>query len=65
MERFLISGYWKDDSTEFEDYLVVDTDEVQPDDTVIFMYGITEEEIQEVMIGNISYEFEITSYTKQ
>ena len=65
MERFLISGYWKDDSTEFEDYLVVDTDEVQPDDIAIFMYGISEEEIQEVMIGNISYEFEITSYTKQ
>ena len=48
MADFLISGYWKDDKTEFQDYLVTDYDGVQEDDDY-FHFGINEEEIKEAI----------------
>jgi hypothetical protein len=63
MADFLISGYWKDDKTEFQDYLVTDYDGVQEDDDY-FYFGINEEEIKEAieLKEETGLEFVITTY---
>ena len=60
---FTISGYWKDDKSEFTDYLVTDYDDHNFEDDNIFFYGLSESDI----IGCINdedtaLEFVITSY---
>ena len=61
---FIINGYWKDDLSEFNKYIVGEYEEVcEPDDDV-FYYGLSEQEIKEA-IKNPSQsglEFVITSY---
>lgn len=63
--EFLINGYWKDDKSEFNNYLVSSYDDCNEDDDV-FYYGMDENEI----VGAIkdgeqtNLEFVITSYTK-
>lgn len=62
---FLISGYWKDDNTEFEDELVKEFDDVDDEeDDDIFYYGLSENDIIDAISnpdGN-GLEFVITSY---
>ena len=64
-----ISGYWKDDKSEFEGYIVrayddepSEDDEFTDDD--IFYYGLTESEIQSAIkdVENTGLDFVITSY---
>jgi hypothetical protein len=64
--KFLINGYWKNDKTEFYDYVVTDYDDNAEDDDEIFYFGLSESEIQQTIKDkedNI-LEFVITSYTK-
>jgi len=66
---YIISGYWKDDKTEFEGYLVTDFDDMEADgddEDEIFFYGLSEKDIQEAIeLGeNTVHDFVITSYEK-
>jgi hypothetical protein len=69
---FSISGYYKDDKSEFSDYLVYEYDNQPLDDNGnetdddIFYYGLSEHEItQAISEGeNTSLEFVITSYER-
>jgi hypothetical protein len=64
MQTFIINGYWKDDQTEFNDYLVTDSQDEMDDDN-IFYYGLTEDEIKSILnVENNNLEFVITSYNK-
>jgi hypothetical protein len=64
---FSIDGYWKDDESEFEGYIVKEFEDTEPtdvEDEKIFFYGLSEPEIQ-YMIGNPDngvQDFVITSY---
>ena len=62
---FKISGYYKDDKREFENYLVSSSDDVQDDDA-IFFYGLNESNIKTaIAVGEgTGLEFVITSYSK-
>lgn len=64
---FLISGYWKDDNSEFQDYVVCSYDGVDEDaqDDDIFYFGISEDDIKQSIEtnGNDSLEFVITHYS--
>lgn len=70
MEKyFYISGYWRDDAENFEDYIVKDSDftedqELNDDD--VFFYNLTEQDIQnEISAGSKGdLEFIITSYSE-
>lgn len=50
---FEISGYWKDDSEEFEGYLVTNYDDheegVEYNEDDIFYFGLEERDIQEII----------------
>ncbi len=64
---FLISGYFKDDKTTFEDYVVRSSDfDDDSDDEDIFFYGLSEEDIIEaIKLGELFGEdFVISSYEK-
>ena len=67
---YSISGYWKDDQDEFEDYLVCD-DEYNKDahdaiDEKIFFYGLSKEDIEQMIEDGeeTGEDFVITSYKK-
>lgn len=63
---FLISGYYKDDNSEFIDYLVKENDDMDEEtDDDVFFYGLSEHDINEaILIGEETVEaFVITSYT--
>ena len=64
--KFLINGYWKNDKTEFYDYVVTDYDDNAEDDDEIFYFGLNESDIKEAIKdnGDDMLEFVITSYTK-
>ena len=62
---FKISGYWKDDKSEFSDMIVKEFDDVEEDrDDEIFYYGLGENEIIENMghPERSCLDFVITSY---
>jgi len=64
--KFLINGYWKDDKSEFSDYIVSSYDDNAEHDDEIFYFGLNESDIKEAIKDkedNI-LEFVITSYTK-
>ena len=64
--KFLINGYWKDDKSEFSDYVVSSYDDNVDNDDDIFYFGLNESDIQQAIKDkedNI-LEFVITSYTK-
>ena len=64
MQTFIINGYWKDNQTEFNDYLVTDSQDEMDDDN-IFYYGLSEDEIKSILnVENNNLEFVITSYNK-
>lgn len=63
-QYFLIDGYWKDDNTAFNDYLVTNYDDAEDDDDNVFFYGLEESEIKQAIESgkDTSLEFVITSY---
>ena len=63
---YLISGYWKDDKSEFDGYIVKEYDSVaEEDDENIFYYGLSEDDIKQAIIEgeNTGLEFVITEYS--
>lgn len=65
--KFLIDGYWKDDKSEFNNYIVSSYDDYyEEDEDDIFYYGLNENEIKKAiqLVEDTSLEFVITSYTK-
>jgi len=65
--RFLfISGYWKDNKVEFEDYQVKTSDGRDENDDNVFFYGMNEDVIKDAIKQkeNTIHEFVITSYHK-
>jgi hypothetical protein len=69
-KTFAISGYWKDDKVEFEDYIVSEApeenDEDEDEDEEIFHYGFSEQTIKKhIALGEGTWlEFVITSYSE-
>jgi hypothetical protein len=66
IRTYAISGYWKDNKVEFQDYIVSEQEEpaTEQDDESIFHYGFTEETIKKhIELGEKTWlEFVITSY---
>jgi len=64
MKRFEISGYWKDDRSEFSGYIVQDTEDVLEDDDSIFYYGLSENDLKEAIKEgeNNALDFVVTEY---
>jgi hypothetical protein len=68
---FLISGYWKDDKSEFTDLVVTNFDD-EPDDSYpysdddIFFYGLNERDLIEAieLKEDTMHDFVITSYVE-
>lgn len=62
---YMISGYWKDDKTTFEDYLVTEWDSVPQgyNDDHFFYFGLSEKDLKESSIDD-ALEFVVTSYYK-
>ena len=62
---FSINGYYKDDKSEFNGYIVKEYDDVDEElDDLIFFYGLSEEDIKQAIEdgGEDILEFVITSY---
>lgn len=71
MNYFSINGYWKDDKSRFEGYIVREFDDSPNEDDIftdddIFFYGLSEKDIKEAIEQGESYgeNFIITSYEK-
>ena len=66
---FEISGYWKDDKSEFSGYIVKEYDDSEENDELndlIFYYGLGENDIKYSIDtgGNDQLDFVITSYVE-
>lgn len=64
---YSINGYWKDDKSTFEGYLVSEYDDTHPElDDYIFFYGLSEADIKAAIEDgeNTILDFVITSYEK-
>ena len=64
---FSINGYWKDDKSEFEGYIVKEYDDVESDeqaDDRIFEYGWSEADLKDAVAGGEEgvLDFVVTSY---
>jgi hypothetical protein len=62
---FSIDGYYKDDKSEFNGYIVKEYDDVDEElDDLIFFYGLSEEDIKQAIEdgGEDILDFVITSY---
>lgn len=64
---FSVSGYWKDDKSEFDGEIISEYDSVGEDeDDNIFFYGMSEDEIKEnIKLGEADencLDFVLTSY---
>lgn len=67
MKTFYISGYWKDNREQFENYIVSESDTFSREDFEdddVFFYGLSEAEIKEAIeLGEDTvHDFVITSY---
>jgi len=69
---FSISGYWKDDKSEFSGYIVTDYDDSESEgddgemnDDEVFFYGLSEKDIKQAieMKEDTMLGFVITEYT--
>jgi hypothetical protein len=56
-----VSGYFKDDKTEFSDYIVTNFNDATYDDEDIFFYGITEDDMR-LSHEDDALDFVITSF---
>jgi hypothetical protein len=64
---FNINGYWKDDNSEFENYIVKEYYDVESDeqaDDRIFYYGLDENHLNHSIVtgGNDALDFVVTSF---
>ncbi len=62
---FSINGYYKDDKSEFEGYIIKEYDDVDEElDDLIFFYGLSESDIKQAIDdgGEDILDFVITSY---
>ena len=62
---FSINGYWKDDLTNFDGYIVKEYDDmIEGEDEDVFYFGLSESDIQASIQskGDDILEFVITSY---
>jgi hypothetical protein len=61
---FSIDGYWKDDNTEFYGLLVAEYNETPEgwDDKDIFFYGLSEEDIKDLIQNDSNEDFVITNF---
>lgn len=64
---FSINGYWKDDKSEFEGFIVKEYDDAEADefrDEQILHYGLSENDLQHSIDtgGNDALDFVITSF---
>ena len=62
LPHIIVDGYWRDDRTEFEGYVISQTYDVEEDDDSIFFYGLSESEIAESLGKETAQEFVITRY---
>ena len=66
-EYYHINGYWKDDKSTFEDYLVTNMDDAEneEEDDNVFFYGLSENDIKEAIEAGEDWgvDFVITSYS--
>ena len=58
---FSISGYYKDDGSEFEGYIVKEFDHVDEEDDDVFYYGLSEKDLRESSFDD-GLEFVVTSF---
>ena len=59
---YYISGYWKDNRSTFENYLVSEAEDTESDDDNVFFYGLSMEEAMAYMFEeDAPFEFVITS----
>lgn len=67
---FEIRGYWKDDKSEFDGYIITNYDDVEEggkfSEDEVFFYGLEETSIQEAIeLGeDTMHDFVIEGYTK-
>jgi hypothetical protein len=61
---YLIDGYFKDDKSEFNGFIVKDYDDATDGDDDVFYYGLSEENLKEAIIAgeDTSFDFVITNY---
>jgi hypothetical protein len=64
---FSINGYWKDDKSEFEGFIVKEYDDAEEDedlDNEIFYYGLSENDLKHSVDtgGNDSLDIVVTSF---
>ena len=67
MALFSINGYWNDDKTPFENYIVTDYHSSPEgcNEDEIFFYGLSEDDIKNCILnGSGSLDFTITEYKK-
>jgi hypothetical protein len=57
-----VSGYFKDDKTEFNDYIVTNYNDASDDDDDVFFFGLSEEDMRHSNEDD-ALEFVITSFT--
>lgn len=76
MNIYSIDGYWKDDGTEFSNYLVTDTDGIEDlperfNEDDIFFFGLSEKDIKENIEDatklrfKTCHDFVITNYRRE
>ena len=62
LPHIIVDGYWRDDRTEFEGYVISQTHDVEEDDDSIFFYGLSESQIAESLGKETGEDFVITRY---
>lgn len=64
MKVFKVDGYWKDDKSEFNNYLITEYDHCPDglDDDQIFYYGLSENDLENSSDDD-GLEFVITNFT--
>ena len=58
-----VFGYWKDDKTEFSNYIVSNYNDASDNDDDVFFYGISEEDMR-LSSEDDALDFVITSFTQ-
>ena len=62
LPHIIVDGYWVDDRTEFEGYVISQYNDIEEDDDSIFFYGLSESEIAESLGKETGEDFVITRY---
>jgi hypothetical protein len=62
LPHIIVDGYWVDDRTKFEGYVISQSNDIEEDDDSIFFYGLTESEIAESLGKETGEDFVITHY---